>query len=492
MKKLYNWSNLSLVIIFIIFTSFIISQSILHPDGYITSDSAHYLQMSKNFLAGDGMSTVNFIPDMSTYQATWPVGYPVLIAGVSFVTGLSVFWASKVVNILVFALCLLLLQRLFKEKASIVAMVFFISTFTTDFAYTWSEVPFFLGLIWLVFGIVRYVETNRYRYAVHMSLAAMFLFFMRYIGLIGAGIVGLVGFYYLFRKKWREMLTCWIAGTIPILVAGLYLVKNYIETGLMTGMERIPRAESTPEFIRMVYRGIRGEINILSTSSQVYFTESLLLIVVAIVLFVRPKHIAALFQLPKEKLLLPGMFLFAGIVYTLAIVYMRWNSHFDPLNFRLLAPATLMFWLFIISWFAQLDKESWKRWRNSLLVMFSVALLMNVGYKTYTSALSPSADYQDTIAEVEAMYEEIPSGSIVAFENIHARYLRPDLQYVKVHFRPYFATKETVDEFLGRVTPNSAAGVFLQVKSISESRYHESFVELMESAPETDNFTKLK
>lgn len=484
--------NLWLVLIFLIYSTFIILQSILHPNGYLTSDSAHYLQMAQNFLNGNGMTTVNYIPGgMSTYFATWPVGYPVLIALMSLPTGLSVFWAAKLVNIIFLALCFVLIKQLFKDRTPIVAMVFFISTFTELFVYTWSEVPFLFGLIWLVFGLVRYIETNHKRYALHMMFAAFFLFFMRYIGLIGAGIVGLVGFYYLFRKQWRQMFTCWIVGSIPILIAGIYLFINYLKTGNLTGMERIPRAETAFEFLTMLWSGLVAEFNTLATSSNVYVTESIVVLFIGLLLFIRPRHVKALFTINKEQFLLPGMFLFVGLVYFIAIVGMRWTAHFDPFNFRLLGPATLMFWLLFCGWVTQLKHPQWVRWRNVLVVVLGVAFIMNIGYSTYTSVLSPSPNYGETVRSVEETYEGIPTGSIVAFENVHARYLRPDLQFIKVHFQPYFAENESVEAFIQRVTPNDSSGIYLQTGPIREDRYHESFVELIRGTDEDSDFIEL-
>ncbi|WP_106496124.1 ArnT family glycosyltransferase [Lentibacillus sp. Marseille-P4043] len=491
-KRILKSTNLWLLLIFIVYSIFIIIQSKLQPDGFLTSDSTHYLQMAENLLNGNGMTTINLVPEISTYFATWPIGYPALIAIASFVTGVGVFWAAKLVNILLLGLCFVLIKCLFKQRAPIVGMIFFISTFTTVFVYTWSEVPFIFGMIWLVYGIVNYVEANKIRYAFHMMFAALFLFFMRYIGLIGAGIVGLIGFYYLFSKQWRHMLTCWIAGSIPMLIAGIYLFYNYLQTGLLTGMERIPRAETASEFMIMLWQGLVAEFNTLATSSHVYVAESIIILLVGLLLFVRPRHIRALFSLNRRQFLLPGMFLFVGLVYFIAIVYMRWNAHFDPFNFRLLGPATLMLWLFFISWVTQLKQRDWARWRGFLLLVLGIAFVMNVGYNTYTSLLSPSPDYADTVNKVQETYEEIPAGSIIAFENIHARYLRPDLQYIKVHFQPYFAEKESVKALRERISPNHAAGVYLQTGPIREDRYHDSFIKLIKSARDSEDFVKLE
>lgn len=479
--KMLRSANLWLVVTFLVYSIFIVIQSTLDPDGFLSSDSAHYLQMAVNLLDGDGMTTANYVSGMSTYFATWPVGYPVLIALTSFVTGTSVFWASKLVTIICLGFCFILIKRLFKSRAHIVAMLFFISTFTTLFVYTWSEVPFLLGMLWLVYGLVRYIETSKNRYAGHMMLAALFMFFMRYIGLIGAGIIGLIGFYYLFSKQWKKMLTCWIAGGIPILIAGIYLVINQLKTGHLTGMERIPRTETAAEFFDMLWDGVVAEFNLLAISHD-YLLASITLLLIALILFVRPRHIKALFMINRSQFLLPGMFLFVGVVYFIAIVGMRWSAYFDPFNFRLLGPATFMFCLFFCGWVTQVKQRDWIRWRSFLVVVFGVAFLMNIVSSTYTLIISNTPDYQETVQQVEETYETIPSGSIVALENIHVRYIRPDLQFIKIHFKPYFAEKETLEDFVGRITPNEATGVYLQVHPLFDFRYHQSFVELMDEA----------
>ncbi|GAA0486989.1 hypothetical protein GCM10008986_10530 [Salinibacillus aidingensis] len=321
-------------------------------------------------------------------------------------------------------------------------------------------------------------------------LAALFMFLMRYIGLIGAGIVGLLGFYYLFKKQWRNMVICWFAGSIPLVLAGLYLLKNYADTGLMTGMERVPSIETPAEFLYMLYEGIMGEMNIFSTDSNIFMQESLIFVLLSVFIFIRWKHIKSLFQIQQYHI--PFLFLFTGMVYFIVIVYMRWSAYFDPLGFRLLAPTTLMVWLFLVGWIAQVKEEAWRRWRSTLIVILGAACLFNIGYKSFTSLQDATPTYQETISEVEEMYNNLPEDSIVAFENIHARYVRPDLQYIKVHFRPYFAEDETYKHFMNRITPNHAQGVYFAVPTFKEYRFHQSFVELMENAEAREDFIKVE
>ncbi|SFD86349.1 hypothetical protein SAMN05216238_10513 [Lentibacillus persicus] len=476
MKRLMTPDVFWLAVLFILYSGALLVRAAFDPEGYVTSDSAHYMQLAQNLLNGDGLSTANYVEGMSTYFATWPVGYPVLIAIVSFVTGLGVFWAAKVVNIIFLALCFVVLQRLFKERSAIVALLFSISTVSYLFVHTWSEVPFLFGLLWLVYGLARYIETEKPRYIVHLFFASLFLFLMRYIGLIGAGIVGLLGFYYLFRKKWRPTLLCWFSGSAVIMMAGVYLLINWVQTGKMTGVERVPKAETGAEFYEMLREAVSTEWDLFTIElgeASLYWTFGLIL--AALMFFTRIKHLRAFLQVLRGNFLVPGLFLFVGSVYFIAIVAMRWTAYFDAFNFRLLGPATFMFALFFVSWAAGVEGKTWTAWKRALVVIFGVTFIVNVGQPVYMAITSDEPTYKETIAEVEETYRAIPEASIVAFENVHARYLRMDIQFVKVHFRPYFAEPESIDDFRERITPNSAAGAYLQRKSLKGYDYHKTF-----------------
>lgn len=486
MKNIFSLTNLGLLFIWAGYSLFIVYQSVTDSNGFITSDSAHYLQLAQNILNGDGFTTVGYVDGISTYFATWPVGYPVLIAVVSFLTGLNVVWGAKLVNIFCLGFCFIILKQLFQGRAVTVALVFFISTFAALFSYTWSEVPFLLGLLWLVFAVVNYINSEKKRYIIHMFLASLFLFFMRYIGLIGAGIIGLVGFYYLFKKEWKPMLACWITGSLSLVIAGIYLLNNYIQTGLMTGMERIPRKETFDELFTKLKEAMWTEVNFLSIELDDPLMYSLIVVALALVIFIRPRHITGLFSIRKEDFLLPGMFLFVGIVYFIGIVYMRFSAYFDSFNFRLLGPATFMFVLFFVSWIAMVDKRKWHHWQLFLTSIFLIACVNNLVLPTYEAWKSDEPTYQETVQQVREDFDVIPKESIVAFENIHARYLRTDIQFIKVHFKPYFAEPESLEEFTERITPNNAAGVYFQKKSLVGYDYDSSFVKIMEKAEDTD------
>jgi len=213
-----------------------------------------------------------------------------------------------------------------------------------------------------------------------------------------------------------------------------------------------------------------------------------------LIIFVRPRHVKALFSIPRRDFLLPGMFLFVGIVYFIGIVYMRFTAYFDSFDFRLLGPATFMFSLFIMSWISTVDKRDWHHWQLFLSVVLLIACVKNVILPTYEAWHSDEPTYKETVQHVQDDYKAIPQGSIMAFENIHARYLRTDIQFVKIHFKPYFAEAESVQDFANRVTPNTAAGVYFQQKHLSSHYdFGSGFVEMMEDAKEENqSFINLK
>ena len=63
----------------------IFGKNLTNPNGYITNDCASYLELAARLLSGHGFTVLNDGLDVadSTHFATWPVGYPSLIAAAS-------------------------------------------------------------------------------------------------------------------------------------------------------------------------------------------------------------------------------------------------------------------------------------------------------------------------------------------------------------------------------------------------------------------------
>ena len=113
----------------------IVFSSHFSAHGYLTSDSTNYLILAQNLIDGNGyyVTSLNWFGDGNgqgrVLFAIWPIGYPTFIAFVAKLTGLSVFWASKLLNILLIGIILAMFRLMFKQNASTYGLIFFFSAY---------------------------------------------------------------------------------------------------------------------------------------------------------------------------------------------------------------------------------------------------------------------------------------------------------------------------------------------------------------------------
>ena len=124
-SKIYR-EDAYLIMIFIMMAAAIVIGSYFHPNGYISPDSSHYLKLSQNLIEGKGyyVSTYGITGQDRTFFAIWPAAYPTLIYFAAKLTGLSVFWASKLLNIVLVGLILGMFRASFRHDAYIYGMIF--------------------------------------------------------------------------------------------------------------------------------------------------------------------------------------------------------------------------------------------------------------------------------------------------------------------------------------------------------------------------------
>ncbi|MEZ4905953.1 MAG: hypothetical protein R2822_31400 [Spirosomataceae bacterium] len=111
-----------------------------NPAYFLTPDSHYYLRAAQNLLDGRGYLIV--FEGKETFCAIWPVGYPALIALVSFCTSLSLEISSKILNLMALGGCFWLIYQRFGEKAWFVALAFMSTSLVQLYSNTWSETVF--------------------------------------------------------------------------------------------------------------------------------------------------------------------------------------------------------------------------------------------------------------------------------------------------------------------------------------------------------------
>jgi len=152
----------------------------------VASDSVKYLAVAQNLLDGNGLFDHRGFPLLA-----WPPLYSMVMAGLSFITGLDVFVAGWYLNILLLGLNLILsgviFQRVFFEKplyAYLSSLFVFLSISALRVHATiGSDAPYLtLTLIFLV-AADRYVKRRSYSAFALMVLLCALAPLLRYVGL---------------------------------------------------------------------------------------------------------------------------------------------------------------------------------------------------------------------------------------------------------------------------------------------------------------------
>ncbi len=238
-----------ILLIFILILTVVALKIAANPAYYLTPDSHYYLQAAQNLLDGRGYRIDFYNKD--TFCAIWPVGYSLLIAGVTFLTTLSVTLSSKVVNLLAVAGILWLVKRHYKAQSWFVALAMLSSSFLQLYSNTWSETVFIFCLLGVVFSRgSKVIGTGSFVMGHGKNHISYFITNISY--LITAFLTRYVGIFLfiplLIQRKYKTAL-------VFAVVVVLYLLNNYAQTQTFTGNHgHFP----TEPFVERLVRGLKG------------------------------------------------------------------------------------------------------------------------------------------------------------------------------------------------------------------------------------------
>ncbi|SDL98576.1 hypothetical protein SAMN05421823_109206 [Catalinimonas alkaloidigena] len=257
-----------LLLVYVLVCSALYLRIRVEPTGFISPDSEYYLECAQNLLDGRGFLRTDAYPiptprdeTRQVFFAAWPVGYPLMIAGLGWLTGLSLFWASKLLSAGCIGGMLLLFRHIDREHAWVLGLVFGTHTLLDVYSFTWSEVPFNFGILAFCLLLYRFVYgPGRAADLGLLGLCSVFLFLCRYIGVVGVLVMGAVGVYSVWstqKAKGRQLLIVSVASGLLI---ALYLYMNYRLSGYPTGIARNQYGvESWGAYVYMVGRGLLSE-----------------------------------------------------------------------------------------------------------------------------------------------------------------------------------------------------------------------------------------
>ncbi|MHA6246314.1 hypothetical protein ACXYMU_00130 [Pontibacter sp. CAU 1760] len=368
-----------LLLLYVLLAAIICFRVNVEATGYTTPDSEAYLGLAQNMLDGHGFYVLK-ADGTRAYFSTWPVGYPVLIYLVSSMLPLSVFWASKVLNLVLLGLGFLLFRCLNRRYAFIMASVYSAYTFLDIYSFTWSEAPFLLGLLCLCVVAAQTLQHAKAKHLLLLFLVCAFLFLMRYVGAFSFAVPALLGIYFYFKGDKRAAAKLLLTSILLTILAGTYLYLNYRLSGFMTGFDRLEAStEPTRTFVGMMIEGLLNELLLVrkyrlgnQPDYLLYFTVVLQLLAMAAILMKVEK-------LPRLNLFSQTC-LFVASLYLLTVALLRSISHFDDLDYRLLAPFSFLFWVGLMHYLVALPDHAKGNVQAKYIAFafFLVSLLLNM------------------------------------------------------------------------------------------------------------------
>ncbi len=464
---------------------------------YISPDSTNYLKEADAILGGYGFNNIGRA-GYSGWFATWPIGYPALIAAMAFLTGRNVYLASKLLSVLLIGLFLLLLYIRFRKNAWFYSFCLLNVGFLTIYKYTWSENPFILGLLIFCLVLDHIVEHERVkpRWFVLLGLGSIYLFLCRYFGTFSFLLIGVMAAFYLgmyvLKGKQRgqtfktKMVGCVGSAALSgVFIAGYYFM-NYQKTGTISGTDRGAWWDEYSALTNNFYNALVQELynafgvtvpEAMTNASrhvQVWIAVLFLAIIIYLLYRYRPKDFRA-------------VFIGAGIFYYLVFTFVRYHSSMDPFSYRFFAPASILITIGLFGFLADFLNRHRNRiapvavcllvlWIASLMVQLSEFDRENTAYSQLITDLRDSVadvpphstilgaselDYKTVLARPDILYV---NGSINRSDTMDAlfeRYGNSDYicikaKYVKeILFDPIYDYDRSVIEFFGDVTEDT-------------------------------------
>lgn len=406
---------------------------------FISPDSSNYMREASAILEGNGFY-VDKLAGYDTWFANWPIGYPVLIAFFTFISGKSVYFASKLLSIALVGFGLLVLYLRFKKDAWIFSLIYLNVGFLKIYGYTWSENPFILNLIIWGIAISAIIEEvlPKKRWYVIMTFGILGAFLTRYFGIVTilfTGLCILLYIIYYFGANRSILVLSKIKGLLcaeifSSAIIGLYLTMNRIMGGQSSGVNRLAWWDDYNTLITNLYEALTAElfnatrVDILSLM-QDYYPQSR---AVAVILFLGVLTYVLIKNYRNEKRFdYKTIFVGAGVFYYLLFIVIRFYSSMDDFNHRFFAPAGMMVSIGVLG----LIKDRFQGKLKNIQIVICLFLFVLCGglIQNIMHCTTETSAYYIFYDKVVSPVESIPSkGMILNYsDGYHLRAFRPDI-----------------------------------------------------------------
>lgn len=443
-----SW-GLWLAVAISLFAAFaVIARAYVDPVGYLSPDSFAYLRQAAFFIEGRGFESDLTRLLEPRFLATWPFGYPALIAAVGWVLRLDPWWASKVLNGVLLISIPFILRPIFGRDVWIPTLVLLSGGMIGIFSYTWSEGPFLVGQLLFVYALVRFAKKGGIVSVLLLTFAAVSLFLLRYIGAFALGVLAFDALIMLLRRDYRRsVMLVAIAAVAGAIMLG-YLYNNQHLNGHYVGYSRVAPDETRWELTVNLLEAQTTELNFVFDSRPREIGSTPFILILAISFALIGMTLVGLTDrtvnrgppsLVKPEYLKTGVyyFLLVGAAYWVAIVMMRFTSDFDlfspriVVTSRLLAPSTLFLFFGVIGMVLTFRRE----WLPGVIYLLVLLAVSSVAFNVVHTPIEEFREADgETFVDMRGAaldtYLDVPVGSLMICGNEHLRYTRPDLKLV--------------------------------------------------------------
>jgi hypothetical protein len=391
-------ADLFLFLLYVAYCGVVILRINIEGTGYTSPDSEYYLEAARSLRDGEGFLIKDLYsprvdePGYRIHFTAWPVGYPTLIYAVSWLTGLNLFWASKLVNLLFVGLGFLVLRHINREFSFILASIYSAYTIIEMYSYTWSEGPFMFGCLCLIYLSYKIISSKSLdiRNSIYLFATLCGMFLIRYITIYAFGALFIYVLYLYWKRQNKLAKPLLLVLTGAGLICFGYLLRNYQLVGHFTGIPRLHVDMESPfQVIGMTIKGIvielfiirkyylRGLPNLLTIA-----TTALQFGVIGYIVWLLHKERSLVLSAFKRNTLSHTSIAFA-IVYLLVLVFLRSVSQFDPPNYRLLSPFTFLMLFAQVNYIIALPNriDNAVKAKYTLCGFFVISLLLNLPKK---------------------------------------------------------------------------------------------------------------
>ncbi len=339
----------------------------------ISPDSVNYLSAANNIRSHFSFTDFNGMP-----LVDFPLGYPCLLALLSFISGFTVIQLVPVLNCILLSGIIISTSIIINgyTKSSAIYKIIFLSILACSpfilevYSMLWSETFFLFLILLFVIAIKKYFTTHRTLHLVLVSLIVALAFVTRYAGI---SLMVTAGFLLLFngelntRKKLKHILVLGIMGSS--LVAA-NLIRNHYAAGHIAGV-REKALRSLGDNIQQMGETFSEWLPFLR--GHITATSILLLIILLSAIFILIKRTLQQQYFQSYETIITCFF----VMYVLFMLTIATISRFENLSSRLLSPIYIPLLLVGSSWIVNFLTTSI---RIKRIVVLFVCLILFAGF----------------------------------------------------------------------------------------------------------------